>query len=378
MKKKYRLLTFFPNHITTYGVGHAALSIVEAMDGDEFKCVLVTPSVDSKVNSKILKKLIPTFFMRGVYKLFSQKLIHALTEFYFLFQIKSDDIIYLWPGASISLFRNIKKKGNVVVIENINCHQETSKKILDMESKRLKLNDAHLISDIKIQNECERLDYCSYVFSPSALVTKSLLDSGVKKEKILESSYGLHEYQQFNNSKQKFVESKSIEVVFVGRVGMRKGVHLLLDYWQAADINGILKIIGNVEEPIRSLIEQYQQCSNIQFVDFTLDIDQVYREADIFVLPSLEEGSPLVTYTALGAGLPCIVSPMAGEGVVRHNQDGFVIDPHDKLAWVTALKLLAESPETRLSQSISAREHSNSFLWKIVGRERASLLSRAL
>ena len=57
MKKKYRLLTFFPNHITTYGVGHAALSIVEAMDGDEFKCVLVTPSVDSKVNSKILKTL---------------------------------------------------------------------------------------------------------------------------------------------------------------------------------------------------------------------------------------------------------------------------------------------------------------------------------
>ena len=140
----------------------------------------------------------------------------------------------------------------------------------------------------------------------------------------------------------------------------------------------MILLLLKVFEIFECLIEQYQQCSNIQFVDFTLDIDQVYREADIFVLPSLEEGSPLVTYTALGAGLPCIVSPMAGEGVVRHNQDGFVIDPHDKLAWVTALKLLAESPETRLSQSISAREHSNSFLWKIVGRERASLLSRAL
>lgn len=378
MTKKYRLLIFFPNHITTYGVGHAALSIVEAMCDEKFDCVLVTPSVDKNVGSKTINKLIPSFIMRGVYKLFSQKIIHSLTELFFLIQIRTDDVIYLWPGASMALFRKIKKRGNVIVIENINCHQETSKEILDYESKRVNLSNTHLITDGSIRDEVERLNYSSYIFSPSALVSQSLLESGVATEKILESSYGLHDYQQFNKSKRELSENKPIEVIFVGRVGMRKGVHLLLDYWQAANINGTLKIIGNVEESIRDLITPYQKCNDIQFIDFISDIEQAYKDADVFVLPSLEEGSPLVTYTALGAGLPCIVSPMGGVGVVRHNQDGFVIDPHDKSAWVSALKQLAESFELRQFQSLSARKYSDRFLWKNVGRKRAALLFEKL
>lgn len=378
MTTKHRLLIFFPNHITTYGVGHAALSIVEAMGDEHFDCVLVAPSVDKKIKSRVINKLIPSLFMRAVFKLFSQKMIHSLTELFFLFQVRQGDIIYFWPGASMALFRKVKKKGNVIIIENINCHQETSKEILDDESKRTNLSNTHLITDGSIRDEAERLNYCRYIYSPSALVSQSLLDSGVATEKILESSYGLHEYQQFNKPIRELSENKPIEVIFVGRVGMRKGVHLLLEYWQAANINGVLKIIGNVEESIRDLITPYQKCNDIQFIDFISDIDQAYKNADIFVLPSLEEGSPLVTYTALGAGLPCIVSPMGGVGVVRHNQDGFVIDPHDKSAWVSALKQLAGSAELRQSQSLSARKYSNRFLWKNVGRERAALLFEKL
>lgn len=378
MTEKHRLLIFFPNNITTYGVGHAALSIAEAMDDEEFDCVVVTPSIDKNVKSIIINKLIPSFLMRGVYKLFSQKTIHSLTELFFLTQVRADDVIYLWPGASIDLFRKIKEKGNVVVIESINCHQKISKDILDDESRRVNLSNTHLITDGSIRDEMEMHAYSRYIFSPSTLVSKSLLDSGVETAKILESSYGLHEYQQFNKPIPVDSKNDPIEVIFVGRVGMRKGVHLLLEYWQAAKINGTLKIIGNIEESIRDLITPFKKYNDIQFIDFIPDIEQAYKDADVFVLPSLEEGSPLVTYAALGAGLPCIVSPMGGVGVVRHNQDGFVIEPHDKSAWVGALKQLARSTELRQSQSFSARNHSNRFLWKNIGRERAALLFEKL
>ena len=159
---------------------------------------------------------------------------------------------------------------------------------------------------------------------------------------------------------------------------MRKGIHLLLDYWKTANINGTLKIIGDIDKSISNALEPYLNNENVEFISFVHDIDKIYKEADIFILPSLEEGSPLVTYLALGAGLPCIVSPMGGEGIIRHEQEGFVIDPHDKESWVKSLRLLANDPQLRKNQSESARQRSNTFLWEKVGKQRAKLLLEKL
>jgi glycosyltransferase involved in cell wall biosynthesis len=372
---KYRLLTFHPSHLTTYGIGHAALSIIDGMCSESLDCILVVPTVDNKVKSKNVKNMIPTFLTRLIYKIFSSSIIRALSEWFFLFQIKPNDIVYLWPGLSMALFRRVKAKGNTIVIENINCHQKISKKILDDEYQRLGIQNPNPITQEQIDRESEILQSCNYVFSPSPLVTQSLLDNGVPQIKILESSYGLHDYQQISTTS---VECKPLEVIFVGRVGLRKGIHLLLEYWQAANINGTLKIIGNVEDSIKSVIESYKNIDNLKFISFVSDIDEVYKNADIFVLPSLEEGSPLVTYLALGAGLPCIVSPMGGQGVVTHNYDGFVIDPHDKSSWVNALENFANSPSLRQTFSQAARGSSNNFTWEKVGQQRATLLLEKL
>ena len=50
--------------------------------------------------------------------------------------------------------------------------------------------------------------------------------------------------------------------------------------------------------------------------------------ADVFVFPSLFEGSAVVTYEALACGLPSIVTPNAGS-VVRDGVDGFHVPAGD-------------------------------------------------
>jgi len=373
-----RLLTYISSHLTTYGVADAALSITEGMNSELLRCFIYAPSGKELVKSKIIRKTISPFIVKVLYRLFSRDLVKKISEWLFCRKIKSDDIIYLWPGVSMQLIKNIKAKGNIIIIENINCHQTTSKQILDEEAKRLNIVDIfQTIPQAKIEFENAAISLCDYIFSPSQMVTKSLLVSGVNKDKILETSYGLTEAQQLDLT-EKTENSRSLEFVFVGRVGLRKGVHLLLEYWCAAGIDGTLKIIGPVEESIKGIIEPYRHVDNIQFINFTNDIEAVYKSADIFVLPSLEEGSPLVTYLALGAGLPSIVSPMGGLGVVTHEKDGFVVDAHDKKGWVNTLQALANSAQLRRSQSIAAREASNKFLWTNVGKQRAELLMQKL
>ncbi len=376
--QQHKLLAFSPLPILNSGIGHAAISIVESMNTDRLNARLISPSSTSTIHSHYQKNAMPSLVSRALYKFNLPHILHTLSEAYFYHQLKPNDIAYLWPGTSLTLYRKIKAKGNIIISENINCHQKISKKILDTEEQRLGFTGTHMITKKSILNETEIHRLSDFIFSPSPLVTQSLIDTNIAQEKILQSSYGLHKYQQLDTSSEFKKSERPITAIFVGRVGMRKGIHLLLDYWKSANINGTLKIIGNIEDSVRSLIANYQNVSNIQFINFLPEIEKAYKSADIFILPSLEEGSPLVTYLALGAGLPCLVSPMAGAGVITDGQEGFIIEPHDKNGWVTALQKLFTSPSLREAQSKAARASSKTFLWENVGRQRSKLLLEKL
>src|SRR5690606_7175785 len=66
-----------------------------------------------------------------------------------------------------------------------------------------------------------------------------------------------------------------------------------------------------------------------------------YAWADLFLLPSVCEGSATVVYEALAAGLPVITTPNAGS-VVRNGADGFIVEPGNVEAICRSLRLLNE------------------------------------
>ena len=66
--------------------------------------------------------------------------------------------------------------------------------------------------------------------------------------------------------------------------------------------------------------------------------------ADVFVFPSLFEGSAVVTYEALACGLPSVVTPNAGS-VVRDGLEGFVVPPRDVEALAARMEQLGDDPQ---------------------------------
>ena len=96
------------------------------------------------------------------------------------------------------------------------------------------------------------------------------------------------------------------------------------------------------------------------------------------MLSGLEEGSPLVTYMAFGAGLPLLVSPMGGGGVVTNGEDAVVIDPHDEATWIAQLQHLAEDAEFRTKLARQSKLKAPYYLWDAVAKRRLDLLVNAL
>ncbi|NJL21901.1 MAG: glycosyltransferase family 4 protein [Leptolyngbyaceae cyanobacterium SM1_3_5] len=160
----------------------------------------------------------------------------------------------------------------------------------------------------------------------------------------------------------------------MGSVCVRKGAHLLMQAFIRSGIKGRLLLCGQMEPAIASACKTWLDRPDIIHLPYTSDITAVYREADLFAFPSLEEGGPQVTYEAMAHGLPVVVSPMGGGSIVRDQVDGWILPPHEEEAWVEAFRQLAASPELRSQFAQESWQRSQQFTYDRVAERRAQMM----
>jgi len=102
--------------------------------------------------------------------------------------------------------------------------------------------------------------------------------------------------------------SPDVRLLYVGRLERYKGLHLLLTAMRS--LPGVkLTVLG--DGSYRQELEQLSVGMNVLFEGFRSNLDKYYREADIFVMPSLgPEGLPMVSIEAMAHGLPCLFSDL--------------------------------------------------------------------
>lgn len=377
MMSKYKIKFFYPNYFTGKAISYVCLSLAEQINSDLFETSIMGISSSKEVKSLIYTNAIPSILIGLAYRLFKKETLARFAEFRFKCSVSKGDIVYLWPGSSVSLFQKLKEKGCVLIRENINTHTAYAKTLLEKEYSSAKLKDSNPISENLIKMEIESQKYTDFVFSPSPIVSNSLEKYGVPVDTILGVSYGLKQNEILSEKSNRCYQDDSyVTAIFVGRICVRKGVHILLDAWSKANINGRLILVGAIDENIKEFVLGYLS-KNITHIEHTYDLSSIYADADFFVLPSIEEGSPLVTYLALGAGLPSIVSPMGSGGIIEHTE-GFIIEPNDQVEWVNAIKTLAANGKLRKSMGESAHRKSQEYTWDKVGNKRAELLYEKL
>ena len=100
-------------------------------------------------------------------------------------------------------------------------------------------------------------------------------------------------------------------------------------------------VVGGRPEPIiAERFPQYLNRPDIQWLSWSNDVGEYFRSADVFAFPSLEEGSPLVIYEAMGCGLPAVASPMGGGAIGWQGEGIIILDPYDVDAWAETFRRL--------------------------------------
>jgi alpha-maltose-1-phosphate synthase len=198
------------------------------------------------------------------------------------------------------------------------------------------------------------------VLVPSDHLAETLVEHGTSRRKIWVVPYAA-DSRRFRPLARKCHDA-SCTFLFAGGITQRKGIKYLLEAWSRVRRPGWrLQLLGALPKnpgPLSQLPDQVELLGRVAHAE----VPSRMATADVFVFPSLFEGSAVVTYEALACGLPCVVTPTAGS-VVQDGVEGFLVGPRDVNGLAQRMEQLGSMPELRACMSAAARRRALDFDW---------------
>lgn len=157
--------------------------------------------------------------------------------------------------------------------------------------------------------------------------------------------------------------------LFMGRLHERKGVEVLLQAFQLANIPNSALAIAGVDEGMLTRLKA--RVSDEDRVIFTGHLDGETRlaalaAADIFALPATGEGLSMATLESLAAGLPVLISPGCNLPEVATHHAGMIAEAQPA-PLAEALRVLLTNPDLRAEMGENGRALiRDRFTWDFV------------
>ena len=296
-------------------------------------------------------------------------------------QSPDDTFVYLWPEPRPELVEAIKARGFCVFRELINCPGLVCITEVNIARRNAGLNEL-AVSHQGIDREWRQIQSCDFVTAPNAEVERSLIANGLPRDKIVSTSFGWAD-ERFPHSApgddavprpDPRDNEQPFTVLFVGHIEARKGVHYLLEAWKELPSSMHLRLVGTVDPDMAPILARaLRDDHRIEHVPHTPDLEDIFRSADVFAFPSVEEGGPQVTFEAAGCGLPVVTTPMGAARLIVDGANGRIVPPHDVPALRAALLELYEQPDKRREFARQAQRDAQAFTYRQVGESRARL-----
>jgi glycosyltransferase involved in cell wall biosynthesis len=140
-------------------------------------------------------------------------------------------------------------------------------------------------------------------------------------------------------------ESEPI-IVCVARLHEQKGLDVLLEA-AALVPRGRFVLVG--DGPERPALERQAAAlgvaERVSFLGVRHDVPELVAAADVFVLPSVYEGTSLALLEAMASGAPIVATHIGGtDELVRPNESALLVPPRDPRALADALRRLLGDP----------------------------------
>jgi len=205
---------------------------------------------------------------------------------------------------------------------------------------------------IRWRNECTLADQ---IVVNSEWSKDALLAEGIPAEKIrvipvaYESSTDAGSLQRLYP--RAFSAERPMRVLFLGQINLRKGVGQLLEAVELLSGENVeFWFVGPTQIHVPQSLKLHPQVRWFGVAP-RVEVASYYRDADVFIFPTLSDGFGLTQLEAQSWKLPVVASRNCGE-VVRDGVNGVILEAVSGQAIADALLSLLRSPETLSGMSV--------------------------
>lgn len=253
-----------------------------------------------------------------------------------------DGIIYTLREAMEVFARS---KNATKIMEEVNAHAIYVKLL---KEERIKWGGWEIYDDEKndklwdeiLERERSSYEMADCIVAPSEWVRSYIASLGINAEKIRMIPYWCN--PRPSCVPKRFNGKRKLRILCLGRVALIKGVQYLFEAARFLKEEIDLKVVGQnflAEQKVSELRKEFNILPHMPLSE----IQGLYDWADIFVLPTLCEGSALVVYEALSQGVPVVTTPNCGS-IVADNAEGFIVPPGSSEMLQKSIASFIENP----------------------------------
>lgn len=310
MKKKIRICNIVCN-LTSGGVESVLLNYFSHLDSSRYELDLITYGINSKYCAECFEKL-----GFNIIKVIPKRnnFFKSILEMNAIIKKGRYDIVHahLTEWNCIPMFLSWK---NNIPIRISHSH---------MNNVDLSLIKKGLFFVQKIINKCFANKFCAcgidaayYLYGTKFVKSNKviILNNAIDVKRFLPNKKVRCEIRKNLN-----IDKDTLCVGHIGRFTEQKNHKFLIDIFEKLHNkkkNSCLLLIGTgeLEKEIYERVEKKNLKAFVRFLGVRNDIENIYQAMDVFCLPSLYEGLPVVGIEAQAAQIPTLVSDSVSNSV---------------------------------------------------------------
>lgn len=298
--------------------------------------------------------------------------LYPLYDQWVLRQLRPNDHIISSCALTNGSFAWIQRHGGKTFLDAGSSHPDTFWQILDEEHRRWKSRYPP-VARFYYERSRRTVARTDYVLSQSSFVRNSFLTHGFKPEQVLDIFCAV-DLARFKPPDQPRPSQRPLTIINTGMLCLRKGTPYLLEAFRLIRKevpDARLLLTEAIMDSAKPILAQYRDLPIEWSPNLPHDkLAERLRSADVFVLPSLEDGFARVVAEAMACGLPCITTPNTGiSDLIVNAVNGTVVPIRDAAAirdavlfWWDRIRAGSRVPTAGLQQKLSPERLDGLFL----------------
>ena len=268
------------------------------------------------------------------------------------------DVLHVLSSLGLRALRRAKSLGAFTVCDHGSSHIRIQDALLRDEASRCGVPSLGVDPRFIAKEEAE-YDEADVIFVPSTFARQSFLQAGVQPGKVVAIPYGVRLEEYFPVPKRDDV----FRVLCVAALTVRKGIRYLLEATSRLALpNSEVVLRGAALPESKRLLAGYESGFRLQPPVSRSDLRDLYSQASVLVLPSIEDGFGLVIGQAMACGVPVIATTHTGApDLITDGKDGFVVPIRSAAAIGERIEYLYSHPQERAAMGHAALEKVRSL-----------------